>query len=99
MRYTVTSSIVRVVGRIWMPSVVCAMDYTLSGYDIENARDEDGNITRDSVQGWLDKNAGDFAEIIDFEGDIEDGEVHVDIPWETEDGQFAYLDCHSDELV
>jgi len=93
MRYTVTRSVVRVVGRIWMPNVVAAMDYTLDGYAMDNARDEDGKLTRESVERWLDRNAGDFAEIIDFEGDLEDGTTHVDIPWADEDNEWTYNDC------
>lgn len=97
MRYTVRKSIVRVVGRIWMPAVNASMTYTLRDYDVNNARDDDGQITRDSVDQWLACNAGDFQSIIDFEASIEDGDKTIDIPWATEDGESAYLDTLSVE--
>jgi hypothetical protein len=94
MRYTVVLSKVRVIGHIWQPGIgTCAMDYSLSDYDLENARDEDGNLTRDSVQDWLDKNAGDFQQVEDFEADLEDGDTSVLIPWADEESEMTYNDC------
>ena len=93
MRYTVVASVVRVIGTIWMPAATCAMDYTLSSGDLENARDDDGKLTRDSVELWLDTHAGDFQHIIDFEADLADGDVDVVIPWATEEGELTYIDC------
>ena len=66
MRYTVRVSTVRVIGRIWMPSVMGATTYTLTEGDVGNARSATGRITRESVQRWVDSHAGDFAEITDF---------------------------------
>jgi hypothetical protein len=66
---------IRVVGNIWQPGVgVCAMAYSLSPYDVENMRNATGGITRDDVDEWLAKNAGDFREVLDFEANI-DGSV------------------------
>lgn len=97
MRYMVVTSRVEVVGRIWMPGVTAAMSYTLSGYDVENIRDDDGNITRDGVQRWLDTHAGDFASIEDFHADIADGDEDIVIPWESEDAEMTYFACTEGE--
>jgi hypothetical protein len=72
VRYTVRKSVVRVIGQIWMPSTTAAQTYELSDYDVDNARDDEGKITRESVQRWLDTHAGDFASVTDFEASIED---------------------------
>lgn len=93
MRYTVRKSVVQVVGTIWMPMTTAATEYTLTGYDVENARDDDGKITRDSVQRWLDTHAGDFSAVKDFYASIEDGDDTIEIPWASEDSEFAYIDC------
>lgn len=93
MKYTVRKSIVWIVGRIWMPAIVCAQEKVLSSYDVGNIRDEAGNITRESLEQWLCSNAGDFQSVQDFSASIEDGEKTVDIPWATEEGEFAYSDC------
>jgi hypothetical protein len=100
MRYTVRKSIVRIVGTIWMPHVTCAQVRDLSDYDVGNIRDiaefmgEEG-ITRKAVEYWLGGNAGDFSHVIDFEASIEDGDKTIDIPWASEDGEFAYIDAMS----
>ena len=60
MRYTVRKSVVCVVGKIWMPSVTCGQEIVLRDYDIENMRDDDGHITRESVEDWLGCNSCDF---------------------------------------
>lgn len=94
MRYVVTRNVVQVIGTIWMPmGPTFAQDYDLSSYDLENARDGDGNLTRESVQGWLDTHAGDFSHVADFSADLEDGSTHVEIPWSSEDSGMAYWEC------
>lgn len=93
MRYTVTTSRVQVVGTIWMPAVVCAMDYTWSTYDVENARDDEGNLTRESVERWLILNSGDFQSIIDFRADLVDGKNDFVSDWSDEESEFTYNDC------
>lgn len=92
MKYTVRTSVIDVIGRIWMPSTVAATTLTLSGYDVENARDDDGAITRESVEDWLNKNAGDFAEIIDFAASIEDGDATVLIDWSDDESLLIFGD-------
>jgi hypothetical protein len=101
MRYVVRKSIVRVVGRIWMPSVVCAQVRELSSYDVANIKsygDAIGHpgINRESVEHWLHSNSGDFQSVTDFEASIEDGNDTIDIPWATEEGEFAYIDAMSE---
>lgn len=93
MRYVVRKSIVQMVGTIWMPSITAASTIEMSGYDVENARDENGEINRESVQRWLDCNAGDFSNVTDFFASIEDGNETLEIPWADEDNEFIYSDC------
>jgi len=94
MRYVVRKSIVEVVGEIWMPyGTVCATTYTLSGYDVENCRNDNGQITRDSVERWVGMHSGDFSSVRDFRASLEDGDETVDIPWASEEGELAFVDC------
>lgn len=94
MKYVVRKSVVQVVGKIWMPNnVPVAQDFELSDYDVNNARDDEGKITRESVQRWLDTHAGDFSSITDFSASIEDGDATIDIPWESEESEMAYGEC------
>ena len=86
MRYMVEKNFVRVVGHIWQPGVgPCAMEYTLSDYHVRNI----GEFTRENVEDWLTKNAGDFQSITDFYATVGDKEI----PWATEEGEIAYSDC------
>jgi hypothetical protein len=97
MKYVVCKSVVWVVGKIWMPAVTCGQTITLTAHDVENCRDDDGKITRDSVSDWIDSNAGDFQSITDFSASIEDGDATIDIPWATEAGEMAFMDATSEE--
>jgi hypothetical protein len=101
MRYVVRKSILRIVGSIWMPAIVCAQARELSKYDVQNIHDialflGDTVITRRAVEYWLGGNAGDFSHVIDFEASIEDGDKTIDIPWASEEGEFAYIDAMSE---
>lgn len=96
MRYTVRKSYIDVVGYIWMPNVVASLRITLTAYDLDNMRPEDGPITRDDVDQWLASHAGDFREVIDFYATIEDGDQSLEFDWATEDGETAYLDSVSE---
>lgn len=91
MQYTVTRNEIQVLGHIWMPNVQCAMTYTLDSYDTENARDEDGEFTTDSVEHWLMLNSGDFQTIDDWNADFGDGEFTKD--WNSEDSEMTFYDC------
>lgn len=114
MKYTVRKSIVRLVGQIWMPSVVCAQTKELTDYDVDNIRGLAAHrmgivehavssygagtgvtITREDVEQWLAMNSGDFQNVTDFEASIEDGDKTIDIPWASEDGEYAYIDAVS----
>lgn len=90
MKYTVRKSVVELIGTIWMPAVQCGQCKTLSDYDVENCRDEDGKITRESVEQWLMCHSGDFQSVTDFYASIEDGENTIEIPWNSEESEMAY---------
>lgn len=53
-------------------------------------RDDDGRITRESLERWLDCHAGDFSEIIDFYASIEDGDLSIDLPWSSEESEITF---------
>lgn len=74
-----------------MPNALGATTYNLSGYDIENMRDDDGTITRDSVESWLDSHSGDFSSIVDFSVTIGDNEF--DSSWQSEESEMHFNDC------
>ena len=93
MRYTVRKSVVRVIGRIWMPAVVASMQYTLSDYDVDNCKDDQGNLTRESVEQWLCTHSGDFQSVQDFYASLEVGSETVEIDWASEESEFTYSDC------
>jgi len=86
-------SYVQVYGRIWMPQVEAAYEYPLRDYDIRNMTNDAGTITREDVEDWLTKNAGDFSQVIDFSASIELGEETIDIPWRDEEAELTYNDC------
>ncbi len=98
MKYTVTKSIIRVIGPIWMPyGAVCAMDYELDSYKLGNllANVEEGEeLSREHVEHWLSLNSGDFQGITDFHADLElpDG-TNFTSEWESEDNECTYMDC------
>jgi hypothetical protein len=81
-----------VIGPIWMPADTAATTYNVSGYDIENMRDESGQITRESVALWLDSHAGDFQSVTDFHASLDDSDISVDIPWEHEESEYTFND-------
>lgn len=86
-------SFINVLGKIWMPRVTAAQYISLRQYDIDNMQDEDGNITRDSIEDWLCIHAGDFSSIIDFHADIETDKGNILIDWANEDSDMIYGDC------
>jgi len=91
MRYTTVASVIQVVGKIWMPAITAAMDYTVRPDDL---RDGNGKITRESIDNHVCMISGDFQSIYDWRADIstDDGEDIV-IDWRTEDGEMKYNDC------
>lgn len=95
MKYTVSKSLVSVIGKLWMPNATAATSITASSYDVENMRDDEGVIDRDSVEQWLMSHSGDFSRVLDFAASIEDptsGET-ITIDWADEDSEFTYSDC------
>ena len=97
MKYTKKTSVVYVVGVIWMPAITCAQTLTLSDYDIRNAQDENGAVTRESLEQWLTSHTGNFRSVTDFSASLEVGDDTVEIPWATEEGELAYLDATCNE--
>lgn len=93
MRYIVRRSYVDVVGELWMPNVTAASRIELGAYDIENMTDDDGAVTRDSVEQWLMCHSGDYSRVLDFAASIELGDTTVDIPWTSEESECTYSDC------
>jgi hypothetical protein len=85
MKFTIERNWIEVIGRIWMPPVICAQHIDLSSYDIKNI----GEATRENVENWLGSHTGDFQSIKDFHAVV--GET--DIPWNDEDSEFTYQDC------
>lgn len=85
-----TTGRIDVIGSIWQPGIgTCAYGYSLSAYDIENMRGDDGKIARREIQSWLDKNAGDFSNIEDFSATID----NANYGWADEESEFAFLDA------
>lgn len=82
---------IQVLGFIWMPRVLCAQARTVDPHDIENMRDDDGKLTRESVACWLDTHMGDFSEIVDFSVDF--GDEDFLLPWADAENEYKYLDC------
>ena len=81
---------VEVIGFIWWPNdVPCAYTYSLTAYDVENMRGDDGKIARREIQSWLDKNAGDFSEVTDFRALI----AGASYGWADPESQATYEDC------
>jgi hypothetical protein len=87
-KFVVERNWIELIGPIWMPVITCAQRKELRAYDIENIRDDEGDITRDSVERWLAMNSGDFQHVEDFAAYIE----NVTIPWKNEESEFIYND-------
>ena len=96
MKRITPSNRICILGRIWMPAVVCAQVLHPSAYDIENMRNRRGKITRRSVEDWLSTHAGDFQSILDFSVSL-DEELESD--WaKGEESDFQFTDCtHGDD--
>lgn len=97
MKYTVTKSIIQVVGKIWLPAITCAMEYELDSYKLGNLLaevEENESLTREHVERWLATNSGDFQSIEDFRADLElpDGSSFTS-DWENEENELTFMDC------
>ena len=101
MKYTVSKSLIWVLGELWWPMGAPASKIIemREGYDIDNARDENGDLTRASVGRWLVMNEGDFSRITDWRASIEDGDQTVEYEWaKGEDSELAYSDTLGEEF-
>jgi len=96
MKLLIKKSVVWVVGHIWMPNTQSAYQYELTSHDISNIA-ENGTITRDNVEQWINSHCGDFRTIEDFSASIELGEDTLDFPWENEDSECIYNDCRGED--
>ena len=81
-RYTVVTYTVDVLGKGWYGQTI-AMRYTLSAWDREGMPE-----TRDGVQAWLDRHAGDFASVTDFSASLAETEIY----WGSAKNEDAFLD-------
>lgn len=97
MRYQVARSEIQVIGKIWMPNVDAAAVVPMSRYDVDNARDEDGNLTRESVERWVLTHSGDFSSVEDFRGDISDGAENFVSEWADSDSEARFMDAMCSE--
>ena len=94
MRYTVTKSIIQVIGKIWMPAVTAAMQYEVTAHDIQNMADEKtGHVTRELVDRWIVLHTGDFQTIIDWRADLAVGDEDIVYDWKVADSEMIYNDC------
>lgn len=92
MKYLVKKSFIQVLGYIWMPNTLASYEYPLTASDVENAKDDEGKLTRESVESWLAFHSGDFRLIEDFSADLEDGETSVVFDWSKEENENIYND-------
>jgi ABC-type Zn uptake system ZnuABC Zn-binding protein ZnuA len=76
-----------VIGKLWMGGTA-AYSYEPTASDVENMRDEDGLITREGVEAWLDTHSGDFQSVTDFSVDFGASEF-VSI-WATEESEMTF---------
>lgn len=95
MRYQKRVSRVDVIGRIWMPAVVCAMSYTLEDRDLDHIREDGrGRYTRPAVDRWLTTHSGDFQNIIDFRVTISDAAGRdFDSDFKSAESEITFNDC------
>jgi len=96
MQYTVTKSIVQIIGGIWWPmGALCATQLELTAHDLENARDLEGNLTRESVEQWVATHSGDFSSVKDFRADLHDDKTNSEVvfEWEREDSEVDFITC------
>jgi len=85
---------VNIIGRIWMPPVIGALDKHLSPSDIKSMVNEDGTITKEDVKDWVNKNSGDFQTVLDFEALIDDApQGPLEIDWAKDESGAIWDNC------
>ena len=89
--YTVHKSYIQVIGPIWMPPVVCAMQYDLGEYAMGNMI----TLDREGVEIYLSTHSGDFQCINDFYADLYDpvDKRDIVIPWADPSSEIIFNDC------
>ena len=90
MQYTVTKNIIQVIGYIWLPSTMAAMEYTLDDRDLERYSISKDNPTREDIERWISTNTGDFSNIVDYRADIGTAKV---LDWKDPESENTYNDC------
>ena len=90
--YIIHKSEVDVVGTLWMGGTG-ATTYNLDSYDVENAKDEVGNLTQESVERWVMLHSGDFQGVKDFRASLWDGKRDHDFPFKDEENELTFNDC------
>ena len=94
MKFTVERNWIDVIGRIWMPNTTAAYRQYVTRHDIDNMKDDNEEITRESLEHWIYLHFGDFSSIQDFHAVI--GEQEFD--WQDEESEFTFNSCmFSDE--
>jgi hypothetical protein len=89
----VNKSFIHIVGTMWMPSTTGALVLNITSLDADYLKDDNGNITRESVEEWLSTHSGDFRNVIDFYADIETDSGNVIIDWLNEENEIVFNDC------
>ena len=87
MQYTVTKNIIQVIGYIWMPRTMAAMEYTLDNRDLERYSISKDNPTREDIERWISTNTGDFSNIVDYRADIGQNKI---LYWKDPESEFIY---------
>ena len=84
------SSVVSVIGEIWQPGVICAMDYTMSPQDVAEVFSLSSGLTfSEAIGEWLTSRTLDFSSVQDFRVEL----PGCEIPWLHEESELTYNDC------
>ena len=95
---------VNVFGRIWQ-GCRATYRYPVTAEEAEAIRAAGaGTVTREAVDAWIQKRAGDFESVEDFFAVIPTGEVKtctcghsevvtVELPWVTEEAEQAFVEA------
>lgn len=63
---------IRVVGRLWLPPAIAATTYRarlVEDGQLTAGSIERSELTREGIEDWLTRNAGDFSAVEDFSAD------------------------------
>jgi len=93
MRHTKIYHEIRVIGKIWMSKCTCAQFLNPSDSDVDNMSDDRGEYTRESVEHWISRHAGDFQSVEDFYANLAIGDKDVEFDWANEESEGVFNDC------